>query len=74
MAESKKGYRLRSMPFPPRFLSYKDAVLYCGFGKDRFDVEVRPMLTEIPRGKRAILFDRLDLDAFLDDYKEQNRR
>ena len=32
------------------------------------------MLTEIPRGKRAILFDRLDLDAFLDDYKEQNRR
>lgn len=32
------------------------------------------MLTEMPLGKQAIAFDRLDLDAWADEYKERNGR
>ena len=39
-----------------------------------FNAEVRPYLTEIPIGKQGIGFDRLDLDAWVEDYKNRNGR
>jgi hypothetical protein len=42
--------------------------------RNRFNVEVRPHLTEIPIGIQGIGFDRLELDAWVDDYKSRNGR
>jgi len=42
--------------------------------KNRFNAEVRPFLTEIPIGKQGVAFDRLDLDAWAEDYKARNGR
>jgi hypothetical protein len=42
--------------------------------KNRFNAEVRPSLTEIPIGKQGIGFDRLELDAWVDDYVSRNGR
>jgi hypothetical protein len=42
--------------------------------RNRFNEEVRPRLTEIPIGQQGIAFDRLDLDAWADDYKARNGR
>ena len=42
--------------------------------RNKFNAEVRPYLTEIPLGKQAIAFDRLELDAWIDDYIECNGR
>ncbi|MCW8966033.1 MAG: hypothetical protein OQK82_05010 [Candidatus Pacearchaeota archaeon] len=42
--------------------------------RNKFNAEVRPFLTEIPLGKQAIAFDRLELDAWIDDYIECNGR
>ena len=41
---------------------------------NRFNEEVRPHLIEIPIGKQGIGFDRLDLDAWFEDYKSRNGR
>jgi hypothetical protein len=41
---------------------------------NRFNAEVRPCVTEIPVGKQGIGFDRLDLDAWFEDYKSRNGR
>ena len=45
-----------------------------GMDRNRFNAEVRPYLTEIPIGKQGIGFDRLELDAWVDDYKSRNGR
>ena len=45
-----------------------------GMDRNRFNAEVRPHLTEIPIGKQGIGFDRLELDAWVDDYKARNGR
>jgi len=42
--------------------------------RNRFNTEVRPGLTEIPIGRQGIAFDRLELDAWVDDYKSRNGR
>src|SRR5262245_26292294 len=42
--------------------------------RNRFNAEVRPGLTEIPIGKQGIAFDRLELDAWAEDYKSRNGR
>lgn len=57
--------------FLPRFIRCKDASAYLGMDRDRFNGEVRPHLVEIPIGVQGIAFDRLDLDAWADDYKER---
>jgi hypothetical protein len=41
---------------------------------NRFNAEVRPFLIEIPIGKQGIAFDRFDLDAWVDQYKQRNGR
>lgn len=53
----------------PRLIRYRDAPNYLRMDRNRFDAEVRPSLTEIPIGDRGVAFDRLYLDAWVDDYK-----
>jgi hypothetical protein len=58
----------------PRLIRIRDAPFYLGMDRNRFNAEVRPFLTEIPIGDQGIAFDRLDLDAWADDYKSRNGR
>ncbi len=58
----------------PRLIRLRDAPNYLGMDPNRFNAEVRPYLTEIPIGKQGIAFDRLDLDAWVDQYKDRNGR
>jgi hypothetical protein len=58
----------------PRFIRLRDAPEYLGMDRNRFNAEVRPSLTEIPIGVQGVAFDRLDLDAWADQYKRCNGR
>jgi hypothetical protein len=58
----------------PRMIRLRDAPWYLGMDPNRFNAEVRPYLVEIPVGKQGIGFDRLDLDAWFEDYKSRNGR
>ncbi|BBL73648.1 hypothetical protein MishRS11D_07460 [Methylomagnum ishizawai] len=58
----------------PRVIRFKDAPGYLGMDRNRFNKEVRPGLVEFPIGTQGIGFDRLDLDAWFDAYKERNGR
>lgn len=58
----------------PRIIRLKDAPDYLGMDKNRFNKDVRPYLIEIPYGTQCIGFDRLDLDAWLEQYKSCNGR
>jgi hypothetical protein len=60
--------------FLPKLIRLKEASLYLGMDKNRFNKEVRPELIEIPIGSQGIAFDRLDLDAWADHYKVHNGR
>jgi hypothetical protein len=42
--------------------------------RNRFNAEVRLHLTEIPIGKQGVGFDRLELDAWVDEYVARNGR
>jgi hypothetical protein len=54
----------------PRLIRLRDAPTYLGMDRHRFNNEVRPHLTEIPIGIQGIAFDRLDLDAWVEQYKQ----
>ena len=58
----------------PRLVRLRDAPLYLGMDRHKFNDEVRPGLIEIPIGIQGIAFDRLDLDAWVDDYKRCSGR
>jgi hypothetical protein len=58
----------------PRIVRFRNAPSYVGMDRNRFNTEVRPYLTELPIGKQGIGFDRLELDAWVDDYKSRNGR
>ncbi len=58
----------------PRLLRLRDAPGYLGMDRNRFNAEVRPYVPEIPIGSQGIAFDRLDLDAWVDEYKSRNGR
>jgi hypothetical protein len=58
----------------PRVLRLRDAPRYLGMDRNRFNTEVRPFLTNIPIGRQGIAFDRLELDAWVDDYVSRNGR
>jgi hypothetical protein len=58
----------------PRLIRLRDAAHYLGMDPNRFNAEVRPYLIEIPIGKQGVAFDRVDLDAWVDEYKESNGR
>jgi len=57
----------------PRVLRFRDAPTYLGMDKNRFNREVRPFVTAIKIGKQGIGFDRLDLDAWFEQYKPRNK-
>lgn len=58
----------------PRFIRLRDAHSYLGMDRNRFNSEVRPYQVEIPIGKQGIAFDRLELDAYAEEYKQCNGR
>ena len=58
----------------PRLIRFRDAPRYLGMDRNRFNAEVRPYLTEVPVGKQGVGFDRLEIDAWFEDYKSRNGR
>ena len=58
----------------PRLVRFRDAPAYLGMDRNRFNHEVRPFLTKIPIGQQGIAFDRLELDAWVEDYISRNGR
>ena len=52
----------------PRLVRVRDAANYLGMDRNRFNADVRPLLTRIPIGQQGIAFDRLELDAWVEDY------
>ena len=58
----------------PRIVRFRDAPAYLGMDRNRFNAEVRPHITDIPIGKQGIGFDRLELDAWVDEYIARNGR
>jgi len=58
----------------PRLVRLRDAPGYLGMDRNRFNREVRPALTTVPIGRQGIAFDRLELDAWVDDYVSCNGR
>jgi hypothetical protein len=59
---------LRPLSFQPRLLRTRHAAFYLGMTITWFNEKVRPHVKVIPLGKRAIGFDRLELDAWADEY------
>jgi hypothetical protein len=58
----------------PRFIRLRDAPHFFGMDKNRFNHEVRPLLTEIRIGKQGRAFDRLEMEAAAEEYKSRNGR
>lgn len=58
----------------PRLIRFRDAPRYLGMDRNRFNSEVRPALTEVKIGMQGIAFDRLELDAWADQYLARNGR
>lgn len=58
----------RALDILPRFISLRDAPRYLGMDKNRFKLEVRPLLLEIPISRNGVAFDRHALDAWADEY------
>ena|SRR5271157_3357892 len=58
----------------PRIIRLKDAPRYLGMDKNKFNELVRPFVTEIRYGSMSVGFDRLDLDAWIEDYIRCNGR
>jgi hypothetical protein len=63
-----------SVTLLPRLVRFRDAPAYLGMDRNRFNRKVRPHLTNIPIGRQGIAFDRLELDAWVEDYKFRNGR
>ena len=64
----------RGIPIMPRVLRLRDAPRYLGMDRNRFNAEVRPLLTIIPIGRQGVAFDRLELDEWWEQYKSRNGR
>jgi len=58
----------------PRLLRAKDAYLYLGFSRQTFNKKVKPYVTGIKDGSRMLLYDKVELDRWVDHYKECNGR
>lgn len=67
-------HETRAVTLLPRFIRARDAHGYCGMCRALFNQELRPYLTEIPIGRQGLAFDRLELDAALEQYKCRNGR
>ena len=58
----------------PRLVRLRDVPSYLGMDRHRFNKEVRSKIEEIRIGKQGIAFDRLDLDAWADQYRQRVNR
>ncbi len=47
----------KSSAFLPRFIRLRDAPSYLGMDRNRFNRDVRPLLSAIPIGTQGIAFD-----------------
>lgn len=56
----------------PIIIRMKNAPVYCGMNRKRFNREVRPLLTVVPIGKNGIGFHRQELDDWADNLKKSN--
>jgi hypothetical protein len=57
----------------PRLIRLSNAAEYLGMSPPEFEKRVRPYVTAIrPEGTRAVFFDREDLDAWADEFKERH--
>jgi hypothetical protein len=61
-------------PLAPRAISLRDALAYLDVNRNWFNREVRPYVTEFRYGPQSVRFDRLELDAWFDEYKSRNGR
>lgn len=68
MPKIDRGYLL------PRVIRAKDANVYLGMDRNRFNREVKPCLIAVPVGIQGIAYDRFDLDAWWEEYKRCNGR
>ena len=64
----------KEVAIQPRVIRLRDAPDYLGMDKNRFNDEVRPNLTEFNVGIQGIGFDRLELDAWIEEYINRNGR
>ena len=64
----------RGSVFMPRVLRLRDAPRYLGMNRNLFNAEIRPYLTEVRIGRQGVAFDRLELDAWWEQYKSRNGR
>lgn len=60
------------LAFRPRAIRAKDAHVYLGMDRNRFNKEVKPYLVAIPIGVQGIAYDRFDLDEWWEEYKRCN--
>jgi len=58
----------------PRIIRVGQAHTYCGMGRELFAEQIRPFVSEIEMGKQGVGFDRLELDAALDEYISRRGR
>ncbi len=59
----------------PNILPYQSfAPAYLGINKNTFNRVLRPTLSEVSLGQQTILFDRLEIDAWAEDYIKRNGR
>ncbi len=64
----------RGIVIMPRVLRLRDAPSYLGMNRNLFNAEIRPYLTELRIGRQGVAFDRLELDAWWEQYKSRNGR
>jgi hypothetical protein len=67
------GQRRASGP-TPRVRRLRDAPRYLGMNRNLFNSEVRPYVTEVRIGQQGVAFDRLELDAWWEQYQSRNGR
>lgn len=58
----------------PRIVRAGQAPAYCGMGRELFSDQIRPFVSVIEMGKQGLGFDRLELDAALDEYISRRGR
>ncbi len=64
----------KSPEITPRLVRFKLAPGYVGMNRNLYNELVRHFVTEIRIGKQGVAFDRLELDAWVDDYISRNGR
>ena len=58
----------------PRLIRLRDAPKYLGMDRNRFNNEVRPYLVTLKIGSQGIAFDRIDLDQWANQFKNNKRQ